>query len=137
MKVNLQDLELATDFVGSDSEAQAYLDTQTGYIYYVHDDLDEDVPEDISSERYLQIPSNKDLQSERDMIFRFVRQELPDEFERIDRYFSKRGAYANFRSRIEALGVLEQWYRFKNDITVQNLKAWCDDHSLNYDDPTA
>src|SRR5687767_7215321 len=63
MPTSFADLQLAFDFVSSGDLLgnQAYLDKESGKIYWRSDDLEDELPEDIESEKYIQIPNRKEL----------------------------------------------------------------------------
>ena len=64
--IKLSDLELALEFVstGAEAECEAYLEIQTGTIYWQSDltDIEEPLPGDLEDgENYLSIPHKKAL----------------------------------------------------------------------------
>src|SRR5687767_13739058 len=63
MPTSYAELQLAFDFVSSGDLLgnQAYPATDSGKIYWRFDDLEEELPEDIESEKYIQIPNRKEL----------------------------------------------------------------------------
>jgi len=135
MQVDLNDLEMAMEFVSGDLSfgAEAYLNTQSGQIHYIGDGVDEVVPDDIEdSEHYLCIPSKRDLGLGRRTVLEFVSRELPSEYDLISDYFSRKGAFAKFKHRLEQIGATEQWYQFQSLATKQALKDWCEENSVTY-----
>jgi hypothetical protein len=65
MAVNFSDLQLAFEFVsgGGMGENEAYLDRQSGKIYWHSEfgDNDEELPNDIDDEKYISIPDKREL----------------------------------------------------------------------------
>ena len=65
MPVSFSDLQLAFEFVSSGGmgENEAYLDRQSGKIYWHSEfgDNDEELPDDIDDEKYIPIPNKKEL----------------------------------------------------------------------------
>ena len=67
MSVSFSDLQRAFEFVsgGGLGENEAYLDRQSGKIYWHSEfgDNDEELPDDIDNEKYIPIPDKKELES--------------------------------------------------------------------------
>src|SRR5678815_1699781 len=131
--IDYDDLEMAYEFVSSTGfiENAAYVSLDTGEIYYVsEDDMDEeeDRPEDLeTSDRYIAVPSKHDLDLGNQLVFRFVKECLPDEYDTVRQVFRGRGAYARFKNMLDSIGKLDQWYEYEADATKQALTEWCDD----------
>jgi hypothetical protein len=105
--VKYEDLFLAFDFVSSGlpMEHQAYISLDTGAIHWVSEDspIDEEVPEDLeTSDRYIAIPHKHDLDLGRELVLRFAEEELPEQFDRIQAFFRRRGACARFKDVLAA-----------------------------------
>ena len=68
MPVSFSDLQLAFEFVSSGGmgENEAYLDRQSGKIYWHSEfgDNDEELPDDIDDEKYISIPDKESSISE-------------------------------------------------------------------------
>ena len=63
MVVSFSDLQLAFEFVSSGrGENEAYLDRQSGKIYWHSEfgDNDEELPDDIDDEKYISIPDKRE-----------------------------------------------------------------------------
>ena len=128
--VKYEDLSMAFDFVnfGAPMEHTAYVSLDTGAIYWIseHDSVDEEVPEDLeTSDRYVAIPHKNDLDLGADLALRFVAEELPERYDRIQQVFRHRGAYGRFKELLTAEGRLDQWYRFETEATDKALREWC------------
>ena len=54
----------------------------------------------------------------------FAYEALPEDSERVERMFRRRGAYRRFKDLLERRGLLEQWYEFENRVTDEALVAW-------------
>jgi len=67
MPVSFSDVQLAFEFVSSGGmgENEAYLDRQSGKIYWHSEfgDNDEELPDDIDDEKYISIPDKRALAS--------------------------------------------------------------------------
>ena len=115
-------------------ENEAYLCRETGRIYYYFSDLDDagdELPEDIDDGgKYIQIPHKKELDLGRNLVLRFVEQELPDDVDYVSRIFRKAGAYSRFKDLLERRGMLEKWYEYEATATEKALREWCEFNSI-------
>jgi hypothetical protein len=133
--VNYDDLELAFEFIssGMPTEHRAYIAVETGMIYWVSEssDLDEEVPDDLGeNDRYIELPTKSDLGLGRPLALRFAKEHVPNEYERIWQFFSRRGAYARFKDLLEARGQLDAWYAFEAEHTRRAILDWCAVHEI-------
>jgi hypothetical protein len=134
-KVTYAELVEAFDFVSFDSlsERQAFVSLDTGAIVWLSDDeeVDGTVPDEIeSSDRYLAVPHKRDLDLGTDLVFRFVEQSMPDDYDRVRSFFRKRGAYARFKDFLAERNHLEEWYQFETKATQLALTEWCAEHRI-------
>jgi hypothetical protein len=132
--IDAQELEIAVDFVsaGAEVDACAYVCRETGKIYWLSSDhQDDDLPEDLDdATRYLPVPSKNDLDLGRRLVLDYVAEALPDDYDTVAGYFRRRGAYRAFRALLEARGKLDEWYAFANRATDAALRDWCAEHDL-------
>jgi hypothetical protein len=81
MPVSFSDLQFAFEFVSSGGigENEAYLDRQSGKIYWHSEfgDNDEELPHDIDNEKYIAIPDKRELDLGKPLVMDFVREFLP------------------------------------------------------------
>jgi hypothetical protein len=128
--VEYDDLLLAFEFVSSSPpmENSAYVSLDTGKIYWISslNPIEDDAPDDLEeSDRYLAVPHKNDLDLGQDLVFRFVAQELPNDYERVRGFFRHKGAYGRFKQLLESEGILEKWYKFENASMDMALREWC------------
>ena len=64
------------------------------------------------------------------LVFRFVEGNIPEEFERVEKYFRKSGAYGKYKSLLEQKGLLDQWHKFEDDKRKEALIEWCNDNGI-------
>src|SRR6201997_153571 len=118
MPVSFSDLQLACEFVSSGDmgENEAYLDRQSGKIYWHSEfgDNGEELPDDIDDEKYIAIPNKIELDLGKDLVLGFARDFLPDDYGEICQIFSRRGAYRRYKDFLVRRGALERWYDFSN-----------------------
>jgi hypothetical protein len=138
--INARELRDAFDFVsaGEAFDQSAYICLDTGRIYWRSTETDleeEDLPDDIDdSDRYLAVPSQRDLGLERRLALAFAAEEVPGDYSTVIGFFRRRGAYGRFKDLLDARGKLELWYEFESRATDQALAAWCAEQGI---DPVA
>src|SRR5215813_5330617 len=81
MPVSFSDLQLAFEFVSSGGmgENEAYLDRQSGKIYWHSEfgDNQEELPDHIDDAKYISIPDKRELDLGKPLVLDFARQFLP------------------------------------------------------------
>jgi hypothetical protein len=98
------DLSLAFDFVSSGAPMahRAYLSLHIGRICWISElnpVEEEESPDDLeTSDRYLEIPHKNDLDLGRQLVFRFVEEQLPERCDRVAGIFSHRGGTGDSRN---------------------------------------
>jgi hypothetical protein len=138
MPVSFSDLFEAFLFAsfGQPYENDAYLCKESGQIYMhsEHVDMDE-LPEDIEDgSKYIRIPHKNDLDVGRSLVFVFVSERLPNELDEVERYFSRRGAYARFKDLLARKEALDAWYEFEANAQRKALREWCEENSIEITD---
>ena len=127
--MKLSDLEDAFMYVGGAAfgERTAMICPQTGQIYLRSElgEIDE-IPEEVyESDLWFEIPHKKELGLGHDMVFSFVAQHVPADLDRVERIFSRRGAYSNYKDLLAERGILEEWYVFEETRTREAILNWC------------
>jgi len=133
--VRLDALRDALFFIDDmDGGAEAWIDRRSGAVHIVAEGLDPDelaLPDDLGDpEHYLAVPGSRDLFIERALAFRFVAQHLPADERLVRAMFTRKGAYRALRELLAARGVLEAWYRFKENAIEAALAEWCSAQGL-------
>jgi len=140
MSVSFKDLELAFDFVSSagPGENQAVLDRQSSRIYYrselLGDMEEEEFPDDIDDERYIEIPHKKELDLGSSLVFDFVRRFLPDDDDEVRSGFRRKGAYGRFKALLARRGAIDRWHAFSAEAEQAALRQWCEDNAIDLRD---
>ncbi len=116
----------------------AILNKKTGKIYYDSEDLldfEKEIPDDFetNTEDYVSIPHKNDLGLGKELVFDFVSEYLPNEYERVEYFFSGRGAYRMFKDFLASINMLEKWYEYENEKTKLALIKWCEEEGLEVD----
>lgn len=133
--VNFDELETAMMMVDdSAGDAEAWVCRSTGKIYVRSDMVDpeeEDLPDDIdTSDDYVAVPDSRYLDLGHDLVFRFVDQEMPQEFDQVRDIFRRKGAYGRFSHLLDSLGKRDAWHQFRDEQTKAALRDWCEGHGL-------
>src|SRR6516164_10838568 len=119
MPVSFSDVQLAFEFVSSGGmgENEAYLDRQSGKIYWhsEFDDNDQELPDDMDDEKYISIPHKTELDLGKPLVMDFAREFLPDDYDEVCHIFSRKGAYRRYKDLMGRRGTLERWYAFYNN----------------------
>jgi hypothetical protein len=137
--VKFSELRDAFDFVsmGLQYEHRAYVCTNTGTIYWSSDaiDAEEELPDDLeTSDNYIAVPHKNELNLGRDLVFSFVREQLPDAWDDVRDIFRRRGAYGRFKDLLQDRNMLEKWYAFEESAGEEALRAWCEEAGIQLDD---
>jgi len=134
MPVSFSDLQFAFEFASSGGigENEAYLDRQSGKIYWHSEfgDNDEELPDDIENEKYISIPDKRELDLGKPLVMDFAREFLTDDYEEVHQIFSRRGAYRRYRDLLVRRGALERWYDFSSKSEETALREWCAENGI-------
>jgi hypothetical protein len=133
--IKLDELENAAILVDDgEGSAHALVARETGMIHLLNDEyMDEEapLPGDIeSSGQYVTVPAASELGLGRELMFRFAASHLPGDRERVQELFARDDGYDRFARLLEERGVLDAWYRFREDETRTALQHWCEQHGL-------
>ncbi len=139
MAVKFAELESAFEFADFNSGTgpfHAYVCRRSGRIYLHSDDnndtesLDE-LPEDIDDEdKYLPVPSRRDLGLSKPLALDFARQHLANDYDLVREFFSRRGAYPKFENLLARRRALDKWHAFKDAATKVALRTWAAENGL-------
>ncbi len=136
MAAKFQDISEAFELISFAPmyEYQAFLDKDTGKVYYHSefgdDDEEEELPEDIDDEKYVEIPHKNELGLGKNLVLDFSHEYLPDEVALIHAMFSRQGAYARYKDFLEERDMLEQWYEYESKKQEKALREWCEANSI-------
>ena len=116
MPVSFSDLQLAFEFVSSGGmgENEAYLDRQSGKIYWHSEfgDNDEELPNDIDDEKCISIPDKTELDLGKPLVLDFAREFLPVDYDEVRHIFNQScWSYVEKHSLLEASLFFENCLR--------------------------
>lgn len=136
--ISFSDIQDAFLFVSSApyGEHSALLCKDTGQILYRSEmtDIDEIGDEDIDWEKWVEIPHRNDLDLGQRLVFEFVETRMPDECDRVEQIFRRRGAYGRLKDFLESKGLLDSWHDFENQREEQALRQWCEENDIKLSD---
>jgi hypothetical protein len=135
VSVTYSDLLDAFDWVsaGAPGENSAYICFDTGKIYFASSliELDEELPEDIGdTARYLEVPHKYDFDLGKNLVFRFAEDHLPDDWEKIEGFFHRSGAYRKFKDLLDTRNALDSWHEYEAEAVEKALREWSEDNEL-------
>ncbi|WP_423878050.1 hypothetical protein [Bradyrhizobium sp.] len=139
MPMSIEEITEAFDFAntgGNMGEFLAFVCKRTGKIYYQTDfpdvaEMNDELPDDINDEeKYVALPDKRELGLGKPLVLDFARQSLPDDFDDVRYFFSRRGAYPKFKALLAKRGAIDLWHAFEAKATEQALRDWCALHSI-------
>lgn len=132
--ITFSDIETAFLFVNSAPYGMnsAVLRKDTGQILYQSEmsGIDETEEEDLDWDMCVEIPHKNDLDLGKQLVFAFVDEHIPDEYDRVYRIFRRRGAYGRFKNFLDSIGLLDTWYEFEDKHEKQALRKWCEENEI-------
>lgn len=132
--MKFSEIEDLFDWVGSAAlgEHCAYLHRRTGESYITTELGDsEEVPDDLDdNDDYLFIPHPNDLDLGQRLVFDFVAARLPDDYDRVRGYFSRRGAYTRLKDLLSTRGLLDDWYEHEARHQREAILEWCEENGV-------
>jgi len=134
MEIKFSDIEDAFFFVSSApmTANTAVLCKETGELFYASDYTDEDeISEDIYyREDCIEIPHKNDLDLGRNLVFEFIEQHLPGDFDKVRDIFRRKGAYGRYKDLLDDRDLSQEWYDFENTRQAETLRRWCKDNEI-------
>src|SRR5260370_38480344 len=116
MPISFSDVQLAFEFVSSGGmgENEAYLDRQSGKIYWHSEfgDNDEELPNDIDDEKYISIPDKRELDLGKPLVLDFAREFLPVDYDDVRHIFRRTAAYVRNKDSLVRRRALQRWHCF-------------------------
>jgi len=136
-KVSLDDLVAALEWVSaaSYSENSAYVALDTGAVHWLGSDLTmedgSEIPDDLeNSDRYIAIPHRNDFNLGNSLVFRFVKETLPESYGLVRDFFRQRGAYTKFKNHLDRHDLLDAWHEYEQRAIEQALREWAEENGI-------
>jgi hypothetical protein len=138
MPISFSDIEDAFLFVGSASygEHSAFLNIETGQIFFRSEmgDIDEVDDDNMDWDRTVEIPHKNNLGLGKSLVFDFMGEKMPRDYDLVQDMFRRPGAYSRFKNFLSSKGMLEAWYQFENEREQGALRLWCEENELSLSD---
>ena len=133
-------------------EGSSYLNTTTGEVVYVTTEELQAAEEDAPLEDFPEWQHDA-MRIARDIVETGHYLPLPDRFEMNEYHIMERfcasvedadirddlcdairgrGAFRRFKDRIQAYGIAEDWYRYRDNALREIAVAWCEVHGIQY-----
>jgi len=109
----------------------------TGKILYRSDmaGIDEiEDEDDIDWDQCIEIPHKNDLGLGKHLVFEFVEEYIPYDYERVREMFRRSGAYSRYKALLERRGLLKEWYDLENSREEHVLRNWCKENEIELDE---
>ena len=136
MRFKFSDVEDAFFYVSSAPMMtnSALLCKETGEIFYHSDYLFDGEGEAWEEASYrddcVPVPHKNELDLGRDLVFEFVRENIPEDTERVRNIFRRKGAHGRYKELLAERDLLEKWYDFENTRQAEALREWCEYEGL-------
>ena len=137
-RISREDLNLAVEHVtgGQAYGAAAYVDRHSGAILWGGDGMEEPLPHDIDDEeRYLPVPSRKELGLGRGDAIAFTAEHAPQLLDSAEAIFYRAGAFQRFKALMHDPGLLPQWYAHQDERLWEALEEWAEKQEVHLADP--
>ena len=133
MKIKLDDVIEALEFVNDGMDAGAYLNPKTYEIVYIDDyiDISPEKKEEIYDE-YISLPSKYYI-DEYSMMEEFI--ETIDDVKLYNQLYiaiSGKGAFRRFKDTCINFDIIDDWYRFRDEKYKELAIEWCKDNNIEY-----
>lgn len=133
MKVKLDDVIMALEFANDGIDSNAYFNPKTYEIVYIDEftDMDEDEKEDVYYE-CINMPTKYDI-NEYGMMEQFI-ETIDDErlYNQLYIAINGRGAFRRFKDTCINFGIIDDWYKFREEKYTELAIEWCKDNNIEY-----
>lgn len=130
--VSYDQLETAFMMIGDGMDTECYIDPTNGAIY-CFDSMGESfdaVPPDFEPESAISVPDKYDLDLGNQLVFDFVRGQIPEHYDEVRDIFRRKGAYSRYKELLYRLGKEQDWYAYEARRTREALLEWCTDNGI-------
>ena len=130
--VNAFDLENAM-ILADDPGSEAWVSLETGHVYIRSDLVGElePLPDDLGEAgHYIPVPGQRTLDLGQALVIDFVRRHMPSDEDAVRQIFRRAGAYGRFSALVDKRGLRDRWHAFREQRTLDAMRAWCEEHGL-------
>ncbi len=134
MKVKLDDVIMALEFINSGIDCSAYYDDQKNDFIYIGDysDMTIDEKEDVY-ENCIGLPSKYNI-DEYEMMEEFI--ETIDDakmYNNLVMAISGKGAFGRFKDVCYHYGIEDRWYKFRDEKYKDIAIDWCNKNNIDFE----
>ncbi len=128
--VDLAELQFAVELVSDGvADSEAYVCRRTGRVFLNSEDGDleqESYPDNVDDpDKYAPVPSKYDLDIGVRLPYDFTKRHAPDQHDEVRSIFRRKGAYGRFKALLANRDLLEKWFAFSEEQTMEALADWC------------
>lgn len=133
MKVKLEEVVEALDF--ANDEMQFLYDVKNEKIIMVYDDMVDGVKnpeliEEIEFGEYISLPENFEI-NEYQMMEEFILKLPRGNSQRVLAHaIQGKGAFRRFKNRLYDVGLVKEWYSFRDGAYEKLAREWCEEHNI-------
>ena len=121
----------------TDDETRVYYDPKNNELKYFGDymDLDEEEREEEEfNDDLISLPSQYEIH-EYSMMEEFIESiEDPKDYNCMAIAIQGRGAFRRFKDMAINLGLIDKWYKFRDEKYKEIAREWCERHGLEYEE---
>ncbi len=140
--LKFDDIDTAFEYVSSGNygENEAWLSREKARVVMIFDEMITGAKPEVSKKElrtgdWIAIPHKKDLNLGNKLVFRFADEYVAEaDMPRVERMFSRRGAYANWKDFLFERDLLQKWYDYYRHAEVHALKRWLNQEQVTYED---
>lgn len=133
MKVKLEEVVEALDF--ANEETQFLYDEKNEKIIMVYDGMVDGVKnpeliEEIEFGEYISLPENFEI-NEYQMMEEFILKLPRGNSQRVLAHaIQGKGAFRRFKDRLYDVGLVKEWYSFRDGAYEKLAREWCEEHNI-------
>ena len=90
--------------------------------------------EDLDWDQCVQVPHKSEFGLGKRLVFDFVWEYLPADYDYVRRLFLRAGAYSRYKALLERRGLLDAWHRMERKREEESLRKWCQESGIELED---
>jgi hypothetical protein len=138
VKAKLSDIIKTIDFMSGDhnKNREGFIHIESSKIYLRSEYLEaidpDELPSDLdNTDIYLPLPTKHDLGIGSQLPVYFAEEYAPDFYNEVQSMFRHQGALGRFKDWADRHQLLAAWYRFEQECSEKEIKAWCRIHKIS------
>jgi hypothetical protein len=85
---------------------------------------------DFDRDACIEIPHKVELGLGEELVFEFVGEYLPGDYERVRKIFRRKGAYSRYKDLLDRRALLEKWYQIEDARETEAIRQWCEENHI-------